>query len=121
MSLELPKLVEQFSDIITSLNITKFEQFESSLRLRARIGFIDTSKLFIRDTIIDGKIRKYAYHWQDENESLLIRWDNAPDWDVKTFPHHKHVASEKSVYASYDRTLDQILRFISKNIKLKDI
>lgn len=43
MSLELLKLVETFSDIITSLNITKFEQFGSNLRLRARIAFIDGS------------------------------------------------------------------------------
>ena len=35
-----------------------------------------------------GVMRKYSYHWQDKKERLLIRWDNAPDWEVETFPHH---------------------------------
>lgn len=117
MSLELPKLIEQFSDIIASVKVLKFEHFGSSLRLRALITLIDESSLSIRETVITGKKRKYAYHWQDVGKNLLIRWDNAPDWDVKTFPHHKHVNQEKSVHASYERTLEQILGVISKKIR----
>jgi hypothetical protein len=116
MSLGILNLVETFSDIIASLNITKFEQFGSNLRLRARIALIDGYELFIRETILDGKTRKYAFHWQDKNKNLLIRWDNAPDWDVTTFPHHKHETNEKSISASYERTLDQVFKVISKKI-----
>lgn len=116
MSLELPKLIERFSEIILSVKVSKFEHFGNSLRLRASITFIDKSTLYIRETVIPGKKRKYAYHWQDKESNLLIRWDNAPDWDVKTFPHHKHMDQEKTVYASYERTLDQVLSVISKNV-----
>ena len=62
------------------------------------------------------KITKYAFHWQDENKNLLVRWDNAPDWDVKTFPHHKHEINEKSISASYERTLEQVFDYISKKL-----
>jgi len=116
MSLELPKLTERFSSIISSVKVTKLEHNGSSLRLRATITFIDESALFVRETIIAGRKRKYAYHWQDKEKKLLIRWDNAPDWDVKTYPHHKHIGHEKAVAASYERTLEQVLIFISKEI-----
>lgn len=49
---------------------------------------------FIKEIMIDGQQRKYAYHWQDHQHQLICRWDNAPDWpDVNTFPHHKHLPS----------------------------
>ena len=117
MSLELPKLIERFSDIIVSVNIARFEQVGSSLRLRARMELIDGTRLFIRETIIGGVNRKYAYHWQEKNEKLIMRWDNAPDWDVKTYPHHKHIGEEKTVDVSYERTIEQVLDVISQKVK----
>ena len=45
MSLELPKLLERFSDIIVSFNIVRFEQLGSSLRLRAIMELIDGTRL----------------------------------------------------------------------------
>jgi hypothetical protein len=114
MSLELPKLIERFSNIIVSVNVTRFEQYGSSLRLRAIMEFTDGSRLGIRESVIGGTKRKYAYHWQDGSGNLIMRWDNAPDWDVKTHPHHKHVGKEKAVDASYERTLEQVLQYISK-------
>lgn len=91
------RALEKYSDIIHSFRITKFEQFGTSLRLRAEVEFIDGSELYIRETVIEAVKRKYAYHWQDEERRLLIRWDNAPDWDVETFPHHKHIKRKDRV------------------------
>ncbi len=48
---------------------------------------------------------------------MIMRWDNAPDWDIKTFLHHKHIGEEKTVDVSYERTLEQVLNFISKKIR----
>mgnify|MGYP006954414969 CR=1 FL=1 len=104
MSLNLLALAEQFSEIIDSVRITQFEQAGSSLRLRATMLLTDGSRLFIRETILQGTSRKYAYHWQDRHGEMSMRWDNAPDWEVKTFPHHKHVGHEKNVADSYERT-----------------
>ena len=109
------RLIDRYKSIIISYKITRFEQFEDNLRLRAEIFFINDSKLFVRETIISGQLRKYSYHWQDNNEQLIVRWDNAPDWDVTTFPHHKHIG-ESSIESSYERTLEQVLKYINRKI-----
>lgn len=111
------KLLKRYSKIIRTYRITKYEQFGANLRLRLEIEFTDNSKLFVRETIIEGKKRVYAYHWQNENSQLIIRWDNAPDWDVETFPHHKHVNDE--VLPSFEHTLEQILKEIETHLKVK--
>lgn len=108
------KILEKYSKIIRKYQILKFEQFGENLRFRARIEFKNNTVLFVRETIINGKKRKYAFHWQNREGNLIIRWDNAPDWDVKTFPHHKHV--KYRIEYSYERTLDTILNYISSEI-----
>jgi hypothetical protein len=107
-------VLERYKDIIRDYRIMAFEQAGSSFRLRAQIEFIDGSQLHVRETVIGGRIRKYAFHWQRGDGTLLIRWDNAPDWDVETFPHHKHVDDERNVSPSYERTLDQVLTRIKE-------
>jgi len=111
------KVFDKYSDIIKYVKIEKFEQFGLNLRLRGRVGFIDGSNLHIRETIIEGANRKYSYHWQDKEENCIIRWDNAPDWDVDTFPHHKHVGIGDKIESSYERTLEQVLKSISGKLK----
>jgi len=38
---------------------------------------------------------KYRYHYMDEKQSLIFRYDNAPHHkEVKTFPHHRHSPRE---------------------------
>ena len=74
------RTLDRYSDIILSYKITRFEHFGTSLRLRMEVDLIDRSRLYVRETLIGGAKRKYAYHWQDAEGRLLIRWDNAPDW-----------------------------------------
>jgi hypothetical protein len=110
------KLINNYSDIITSYKITRFEHFGDVLRFRAEFILSDYSKLYIRETVLGPLTRKYAYHWQDQTGKLIIRWDNAPDWDVTTFPHHKHIGRDDYVEASFERTLNQVLIFIKKKL-----
>ncbi|MDY7032491.1 MAG: DUF6516 family protein [Thermodesulfobacteriota bacterium] len=81
----------------------------------------DDSKLAIKDYLfLDGN-RKYAYHWQNKEGNLLIRWDNAGHWkDISTFPHHKHVEKVENVEDSNVRNVDQALEFISKRIEKEE-
>lgn len=111
------KTLDRYKHIIQQLRIVKFEQFDVNLRFKAEIVLIDHSKLHVNETVIDGKKRKYSYHWQSEAGDLIIRWDNAPDWDVETFPHHKHVGN--TVKSSYERTLEQVLKVIDNKITQK--
>ena len=72
----------------------------------------------MRETLIGGEKRKYAYHWQSGDGRLLVHWDKRlPDWDVETFPHHKHVAEQPTVVASYERTLEQVLGFLAQHLQ----
>jgi hypothetical protein len=76
--------------------------------------WIEMSNVKVRplSVTLGTSIRKYAYHWQDSNGKLITRWDNAPDWDVATFPHHKHVGQDNVVEPSFERTLEQVLAYI---------
>jgi hypothetical protein len=108
-------LLEKFKDIIKNTSIERYEVSGDNIKLRMRLILIDDSRLFIRETVISGEKRKYSYHWQDKNQKLIKRWDNAPDWEVETFPHHLHIGDEK-VTSSYDRSLEKILTIIKKEI-----
>jgi len=110
------QILNRYSDIILSYRVKKFEQFGDLFRLGAEVDFLDHSRLIIRETIIGRFKRKYAYHWQDKGNKLIIRWDNAPDWDVDTFPHHKHIAGKENVEPSYERTLEQVLDVIKRSV-----
>ena len=112
------QLLEDFKDIIKSINIEKYDVSNDNIKLRMALLLINNSWLFVRETIISGEKRKYSYHWQDENGNLIKRWDNAPDWDVETFPHHLHVGKE-IVIASYDRSLEKVLAIIREEIHWK--
>ena len=112
------KTLRKFSRIILSYKITRFEQFGHLFRIRAEVELIDRSKLFIRETIISERKRKYAYHWQNHNGEFLIRWDNAPDWEISTFPHHKHIGKDINVEPSYERTLEQVMRIIAERLEI---
>lgn len=110
------KLIHQYSDVIVSYKVSRFEHFGDILRFRAEFVLSDRSRLYVRETVLGPSVRKYSYHWQDEDENLIMRWDNAPDWDVTTFPHHKHIGQNNSVEASFERTLKQVLGFIRKRL-----
>ena len=110
------RVLKKFRGIIASYRVRKFEQFGGLLKPRAEIELIDGSKLFIRETVLGETRRKYAYHWQERNGELITRWDNAPDWEVATFPHHKHVGNEDNVEASYERILEQVTHMIAQRI-----
>jgi hypothetical protein len=81
----------------------------------ATIHIIDGSKLFVRDYLfINGK-RKYSYHWQDDSEKLILRWDNADHHRrLSTFPFHQHSGS--GIEESVPLNLEKVLQFISKRV-----
>ena len=103
--------LKEFQQYIDSSTITQFEQNGDNLRFRMIVVFKDSSKLYIKEIIIDGKKRKYGYHWVDKNDKLICRWDNAPDWPkIMTFPHHKHFQNEDNVLPSENIEFSSILR-----------
>jgi hypothetical protein len=44
--------------------------------------------------VVDDRITPidYRYHFQDENNKVIFRYDSTPHFpDLSTFPHHKHL------------------------------
>ncbi|KAF0145758.1 MAG: hypothetical protein FD156_733 [Nitrospirae bacterium] len=112
------KFVEEFSDIITDYSVFEYKRYGSAASLLAKVGFKDSSLLYIKDYLfIDGK-RKYSYHWQDAQGKLITRWDNSPHHrELPTFPHHRHLPEETAT--SKERTIKDVLTVIRNTIQAK--
>lgn len=58
-------------------------------------------------------LKKYKYHFQDSDSSLIFRYDNAPHHkEINTFPHHKHLPEK--ILACNEPNFLQILSMINK-------
>jgi hypothetical protein len=110
------KVIEEYSDIINNFSVLEFRKYGSAVSLVAKVEFINSSILYIRDYLfLDGR-RKYSYHWQDSDGSLISRWDNSPHHrEISTFPHHRHI-SEK-IILSRELDIRDIFKTIKREIK----
>lgn len=90
------------------------KSFDNGFYTKIIVEFIDKSKLFISE-YLDENERNYSYHWQDKNNDLIVRWDNAPyHKNIDTFPHHLHRKNE--VFENYHITFAEILLEIENQI-----
>jgi hypothetical protein len=114
-------LLRKYRHIVKGFQVRKFKRLQNAHELVMELTFKDDSKLALKDYLfLDGN-RKYAYHWQNKEGNLLIRWDNAGHWkDLSTFPHHKHVEKVENVEDSNVRNVDQALEFISNRIEKEE-
>ncbi len=100
-----------FSDIINSYDIKRYRQFGGTYEFNAVVEFKDYSTLHIRDYLYGDGSRKYAFHWQDREHRLILRWDNAKHYpNLITFPFHLHTPG--SVEESQPMTLFKVLEQI---------
>ncbi len=55
------------------------------------ITFKDGSVFHFKEVLL-GKSRQYRFHYMDERNNLISRWDSAPHHkEFKTFPYHIHL------------------------------
>ncbi len=89
---------------------------EAAVRyLKCRAELTDGSSLHIKESSIAGK-NKYSYHWQDAQNQLIVRWDNASHHHhLSTFPHHRHEAG--TVHENPRITIDEVLNEIEARFK----
>lgn len=115
--MRLHETLGRFGDIVSSWDVVLYEIEGTSSRLKLTVHFKDGSNLHIREHIFEGQHRKYAYHWQDSDQQLRMRWDNAPHWPtIHTHPHHKHVQTLDHVEASDATSPEEILYIIRENL-----
>ena len=87
--------------------------------IRGRLKFHDGLLLDFGEVIILRNRRivklRYAYHYQNESDEVIFRYDNVPHYpNLPTHPHHKHIGS--TVEPSQAPDLSEVLREIEQLI-----
>ncbi len=102
-------IVKQVTDIdVIDEDVVKY--------LKCRVELVGGSVLHINESSVLAK-NKYSYHWQNTDNQLIVRWDNAPHHhQLSSFPHHRHEGG--SIHESPRLTIDEILAEIEKRLKM---
>jgi len=113
---QIEQILKTFADI-SSYQITKKKYNNEQGFITCTITFSNGFQLEITevvDTSIPNKL-KYRYHFMDDADKIIFRYDNAPHHkELTTFPHHKHTGT--TVLESPERSLVDVLVEISKLI-----
>jgi len=114
----LVRYLEDIESAVCKLSDVYVEQYEEEyltpdrVNLRIRIRFAKGYLLELNEaTFVEhGNIKHlgYRYHFQDEKNELIFRYDNTPHYpDLKSFPHHKH--SSREVIAAEKPSIPTVL------------
>ncbi|REJ51848.1 MAG: hypothetical protein DWQ51_12450 [Microcystis wesenbergii TW10] len=81
--------------------------------LRIRLRFKQPHLLEINEAIVitDNYLEflDYRYHFQDEKNNLVFRYDSTPHFpNLSTFPHHKHLPND--VISCHKPEITQVLK-----------
>jgi len=109
------------SPAVLAYQISHREIGPSNGKLRIRATFVDNSSAEFFQFVIradDGiLVKKYSYHWQDQDAALRQRWDNAPHhFSLANAPHHIHLADGRIVTARPVLGLIEVLQFITNEV-----
>ena len=66
--------------------------------IEARLRYWDGSMLRVSEKLIEEGIQlrkvEYVYHYQQQDGTLIFRYDNVPHYpNLPTHPHHKHIGT----------------------------
>jgi hypothetical protein len=110
---DLDKVVATGEIVATTLQVDQ----RSAVRgfIAGSLQFYDGSVLHFREFVDTSQTEQklmYAYHYQDANNNLIFRYDNASHRPAFSQPEHKHTRSavEASAVPTLSEVLDQILR-----------
>ncbi|MEY3221774.1 MAG: hypothetical protein RLZZ203_630 [Cyanobacteriota bacterium] len=103
--------IEEYSAVILTTE-------RANLRIRIRFAIrylLAVSEAFV---VVDNQIKyiDYRYHFQDEQNSLIFRYDSTPHFpNLPSFPHHKHlfdnvIACEKPHIADVLQEVMELLK-----------
>ncbi|MDI6811643.1 MAG: DUF6516 family protein [archaeon] len=84
--------------------------------IRFVIELRDGSELHVFEYVNSRMHKKdYTYHWQDKEQRLIARWDNAPHHpEIETFPHHLHEG--EAIKPSHEPTFVEIFKKIGDSL-----
>lgn len=107
------------SEIVEEIEVMILVQEPGRQALRAAAKLEGGYVLFINEAL-GRDVRRYSYHIQKEDK-MVRRWDNAPHWpDMKTFPHHLHIESNKNVSECQEVLIGDVLNEMEAIIRLEN-
>lgn len=90
-------------------------RFRVTLREHGLLEFMERVVYSKRDSRL--QVTTYKYHWQDQNQQLIKRWDNAPHFPkLQGFPHHVHIKQEDNVFPNKSMTALDLLAIIDQEL-----
>ena len=109
----LNKVVATGEAVLVTLQVDQ----RSAVRgfIAGSLQFHEGSVLHFREFVDTSQTEQklmYAYHYQNANDNLIFRYDNASHRPAFSQPEHKHTRSsiEASSVPALSEVLDQILR-----------
>ena len=89
--------------------------------IEGRLRFWDGSLLQFTESLVESGVvlikTDYSYHYQDADENLVFRYDNAPHHpEIGSHPHHKHLPD--SITSASPPHLGDVLREIDQILYL---
>lgn len=108
------KIFNNYSEIILEIKKEEFYTTESGITLyKAILSLKGNYTLRIKEIRNDDNLIKYSYYWLNDNQKVIVGWDNAPHHiNVDSYPHHKHVKKQKNIYSSGVKNLNDVLKII---------
>ncbi|MEH1891794.1 MAG: DUF6516 family protein [Nostoc sp.] len=94
--------LDEIEQLLLNCSNTYIEEYSAVIltteraNLRIRIRFALKYLLAVSEAFVIGDNQityiDYRYHFQDEQNSLIFRYDSTPHFpNLPTFPHHKHL------------------------------
>lgn len=116
---QIEQAIQQYSDAYVEYYEEEILNLERT-NLRIRLRFHQEYLLEINEAIIiiDNQLEflDYRYHFQDEKNQLVFRYDSTPHFpNLSNFPHHKHLP--ENVISSEKPKIIQVLREVAEILK----
>ncbi len=122
----LTNYLDQIEQAIQQYSNAYAEYYEEEIlnpqrtNLRIRLRFNQVYLLEINEAIIitDNQLEflDYRYHFQDEKNYLIFRYDSTPHFpNLANFPHHKHLPN--NVISSKKPEIIQVLQEVAEILK----
>ena len=114
---QLEAIVDACGSIRTSV-INKDKRSDYVGYFKADLYFFDGSLLHVREFVFtrSGVVKDtYAYHFQDAEGKLLLRYDNTRHFpELPDYPHHKHLPDRAVSTPEPDlqTVIDEVLRLL---------
>lgn len=106
---QLRRHLEEVQSSIGTLENAYVERYQEEIltphrvNLRIRIRFSEGSLLELTEAVVvETELLRhlgYRYHFQDQENRFLFRYDNTPHFpELDSFPHHKHRENDVKSY-----------------------